>query len=118
MMFRGVSLEVSQSPVWGLLEVSWGASQEREGPLRSLLRLLNGIWALLGRLEAILTGLLGCHGRSETEKARTPKSFKHLCEVDDFDVSVALREPPGIVMSRLEALWGALQALLWRPRGL
>ena len=48
MMFRGVSLEVSQSPVWGLLEVPWGASREREGASWESLAPLGRHWGPLG----------------------------------------------------------------------
>eukprot|EP00959_Pyramimonas_sp_CCMP1952_P002832 58554-Pyramimonas_sp.AAC.1 len=57
-----------------LLEPSWG-------PLRLSWRPLGG---LLGHLGAVLGASWPVLERREADKARTPKSFKKLTEIDDF----------------------------------
>ena len=95
-------------PSWGPLGPSWrrlGPSWVSLGPFWGPVGgLLDSLGAILGAFWAVLE-------RREAEKAKTPKSFKHLKSMN-FASWGPLGRPLGGLLGRLGGLLGRLGAIL------
>ena len=92
-----------RAPFWRSLGPSWAPLGPSWGPLGRSWGALGG---LLGRLGVVLGASWAVLERRKGEKARKPKTYKNLREINDF----------GLLGPSWEGSWGSL-GTSWRPLG-
>ena len=100
---RGLHLGPLLGPSWGPLGPSWAPFGLSWGSLGRSWGYLGG---LLGRLGVVLGASWAVLERRKGEKARKPKTFNNLTEINDF----------GFLGPSWEGSWGSL-GTSWRPLG-